>query len=218
MAELVIGGVITSDVWMDGDVSSSSVRRWLAANTKAKEVVVRLNSPGGDAFEGVAIYNALKRHDAKIIVEVEGLAASAASVIAMAGEEVRVHQGAQIMIHEASSIAWGNAKDMRSTADRLEKINAEVAEIYVARTGKSADEVLKLMADETWMGGRDAVSLGFATSVIAAKAKPQQSARAQAMLSTYRRAPESVLARQVMTVRPSPLGELARATVRIGDR
>lgn len=223
-AELVVGGVVTADPWVPGDVSSDMVRRWLAANSKSKDVILRLNSPGGDAFEGVAIYNALKRHDANVIIEVEGLAASAASVIAMAGHEVRVHQGAQIMIHEASTVVWGNAKELRSNADRLEKINVEVAAIYVARTGKSTEEVLKLMADETWMGGKDAVSLGFADKVIAARVKqPQQSARAQAMLSTYKRTPESVRAQSLsrqMSIAPrmTPLGELARALTRNGGK
>lgn len=220
-AELVIGGVITSERWSSDDVSAALVRRWLGENAKAKEIVVRVNSGGGDAFEGVAIFNALKRHDARIVVDVEGLAASAASIIAMAGDEIRVHQGAMIMIHEASTFAWGNAKDLRSSADRIEKIGVEVADIYVARSGKSKDEVLKMMADETWMGAKDAVSLGFADEVIPAKAKPQQSARSQAMLSTYKRAPAALVslsrvAQPQLSAARSPLGELARAAARIG--
>lgn len=222
-AELVIGGVITSDPWMDGDVSSASVRTWLEKHAKEKDILVRLNSPGGDAFEGVATFNALKRHGARVMVEVEGLAASAASVIAMAGDTIAVHSGAQIMIHEASSIEWGNAKDLRKTADRLDKIGIEVAQIYATRTGQSVERVLELMAEETWMGGKDAVQLGFADKVIPAKAKPQQSARAQALMSTYKRAPRSLFeqtqARQQMTAVRSPLGELARGhKARIGDR
>lgn len=222
VAELVIGGVITADAWWDDDVSSSFVRSWLTKNAKAKEIVVRLNSPGGDAFEGVAIFNAMKRHDARVIVEVEGLAASAASVIAMAGDEIRVHQGAQIMIHEAATFMAGNASDMRKKADVLEKINVEVAQIYAARTGQSQESILQLMADETWMGGADAMRLGFADKVIAAKAKPQQSARSQALMSTYRRAPRSLTEqpqRQQMNAMRTPLGELARGPkARIGDK
>lgn len=224
MAELVIGGVISSSDYWGDETTSKSVRQWLASNAKAKEITVRLNSPGGDAFEGVAIYNALKRHEARIVVDVEGLAASAASVIAMAGDEIRVHQGAQIMIHEAGSMAWGNAKDLRKTADLLEKINAEVAEIYASRTGQTVARVLELMADETWMGAKDATSLGFADKALPAKAKPQQSMRAQALMSTYRHAPKSLTERpqtrqQMNAACPSgPLGELARAGARIGDR
>lgn len=215
-AELVIGGVITADPWMSGDVSAAMVRKWLGENAKAKEIVVRVNSGGGDAFEGVAVYNALKRHDARIIVDVEGLAASAASVIAMAGDEIRVHQGAMIMIHEASTFAWGNAKDLRSSADRIEKIGVEVADIYVARSGKSKDEVLKMMADETWMGGKDAVSLGFADQVIEPKKKkkhdmPEMSALSRIMLAGYRNAPG--LLRAELLARPS----LAQSYA-IGDR
>jgi ATP-dependent protease ClpP protease subunit len=220
-AELVIGGVITTMAWSSSDITSASVRRWLSENAKAKEVVVRLNSPGGDAFEGVAIYSMLKRHDARIVAEVEGLAASAASVVLMAADEIRVHQGAQVMIHKASCMAWGDADMFRAEADRLDKINVEVAEIYAARTGKSSEEILGLMSDETWMGGKDAVSMGFADKVIPAKGKPQaqQSARAQAMLSMYKRAPQSLIEQPrhaQLSAGRTPLGELARAPSRIG--
>src|SRR5688572_26772936 len=97
--ELFIDDIIGGDWWFTG-VTAKFVNKWLKENAKAKEILVRVNSPGGDVFEGMAIMNALKRADARVIIEVEGLAASSASFIAMAGDEVRIHKGAQMMIHE----------------------------------------------------------------------------------------------------------------------
>lgn len=222
-AELVIDGVISSEAWWGDEVTPKQLNAWLAEHAKAKELTVRLNSPGGDALAGMAMHAALKRMDARIVVEVEGIAASAASVIAMAGDEIRVHQGAQIMIHEAWTYTLGNAKDLRKQADVLEGLNKAFAELYATRSGQAVEHVLEMMADETWMGGKDAVRLGFADVVIPAKAKPQQSARAQALMSTYKRVPESLREQprprqQQLTVGRTPLGELARAGARIGDK
>lgn len=211
--EFMIDDVISADPWWGG-VSSKNVRDWLAANASAKEVTVRLNSPGGDAFEGVAIYNALKRHGARVIVEVEGLAASAASVAAMAGDEIRVHQGAQLMIHEAQTVAYGPASEFNKAADRLRKINSEVADVYAARTGQTRAKVLDLMAAETWMGATEAKSLGFATSVLPAKAKPLDSsvknhAQVSAVLSSYRNAPAALRGTVLNQHGAMPLAALA---------
>lgn len=187
--ELAVDDVIGQDWWFTG-VTAKSVNRWLKDNAKAKEILVRVNSPGGDVHEGFAIMNALKRSDARVIVEIEGLAASAASVIAMAGDEIRVHQGAMVMIHEAWGIMAGSADDFEARAELLRKINVDAAAVYAARTGQSNERVLELMAAETWMTADEAKSLGFVDTVIAAKGRvssaPRNQSRAMALLSSYR--------------------------------
>lgn len=131
-----------------------------------KDVTVNINSPGGDFFEGVAIYNLLREHPAKVTVRVMGLAASAASVIAMAGDEILMGDGSFIMIHNAWAVAIGNRHDMRAASDQLEPFDAAMADVYAARTGMSAKDAAAMMDKETWIGARQAVEDGFATGMI----------------------------------------------------
>ena len=132
-----------------------------------RPVVVNLNSPGGDFFEGVAIYNLLTQHPEKVTVNVLGLAASAASVIAMAGDEINMGEGAFLMIHNAWAMAGGNRHDMREVADMLEPFDAAMADLYAARTGMDKKDVAALMDAETWMGKTAAIDSGFATGALA---------------------------------------------------
>lgn len=131
----------------------------------ARTINVRINSPGGDVFDGVAIYNALVRHDARIVVHVDGLAASIASVIAMAGDEVRMNEGSFFMIHDPWMLAIGPAEEMRSAADLLDKIGNSIAAIYEKRTGLPRAEITALMNAETWMDAEEARDKGFADAV-----------------------------------------------------
>jgi ATP-dependent Clp protease protease subunit len=132
------------------------------AGIKASTIHVRINSPGGDVFDGMAIYNALKRHPSEVVTHVDGLAASAASVIALAGDRVVMGTGSFLMIHDAWGIVIGNANDMREMAESLEKISGSLAGIYVTRTGKDAAEIGRLMNAETWFTAEEAVAEGFA--------------------------------------------------------
>ena len=186
MAEILIYDAI-DPYW---GVSASEVVRVLR-DLKGADITVRINSPGGSALDGVAIYNALSRYPGKVTVEVDGIAASAASIIAMAGSEIRVSQGAMIMIHEAWAYTQGPAEDHLSTAALLTKLNAEVAGIYAARSGKTADECLAIMAAETWMGASEAVALGFADTAVPAKTRPAPDTQASArMIAAFKNAPK----------------------------
>ena len=131
-----------------------------------RDVTVNINSPGGDFFEGVTIYNLLREHPHKVTVKIMGLAASAASVIAMSGDDVRMTDGSFLMIHNAWAIAIGNRHDMREAADWLEPFDAAMAEVYAARSGLDTTEVAAMMDRETWMGVDDAIENGFATGRI----------------------------------------------------
>ena len=136
----------------------------------AKDVVVNINSPGGDFFEGVAIYNLLREYQGKVTVRVLGVAASAASVIAMAGDEILMGEGSFLMIHNAWAVAVGNRHDMRDTAQVLEPFDAAMAALYAQQTGMTIKDAQTLMDRETWIGADQAVADGFASGLIPSSA------------------------------------------------
>lgn len=146
-------------------------------------VTVNVNSPGGDVFEGLAIYNLLREHDGEVTVKVLGLAASAASFIAMAGDKVQIARAGFLMIHNSWVIASGNRNDMREIADWLEPFDAAMADIYATRTGLDAKAVAKLMDAESWIGGAAAVEQGFADELLASDQIGKADAKAQANAS-----------------------------------
>ena len=136
------------------------------AAVEADEIEVFLNSPGGDAFGGLAIMNALRRHGATVTVHVDGLAASAASMVAMGGDEVVMGRGAQMMIHDTSTIAWGPAAVMEKTRKLLDKLSNSYAHVYAARAGGTRDEWREAMKAESWYTAEEAVEAGLANRLI----------------------------------------------------
>ena len=132
---------------------------------EAKTIMLRLNTPGGNVFEGLAIFNALQRHPARIEVYVDGLAASAGSLIAMVGDSITVAENAFLMIHRAWALVIGNANDMSETADTLRQIDDTLAKTYAKRSGVSESHALSIMDSETWLTAEDALELGFADQV-----------------------------------------------------
>lgn len=132
---------------------------------EVSKIHLHISSDGGEVFAGRAIYNQLAQHKARIIVHVDGIAASIASLIAMAGNEIRMGEGAFIMIHNAWSIAVGNAKEMRARADVLETIDASITGTYAKRTKNDVAQIKKWMEAETWFSAEDAVAKGFADVV-----------------------------------------------------
>lgn len=152
----------------DWDGSGVTARRIGAAlrSIGQRDVTVSINSPGGDFFEGVAIYNLLREHPARVTVRVVGLAASAASVIAMAGDDILMGDGAFFMVHNAWAVAVGNRHDMKAAFDMLEPFDAAMADLYARRTGMKQEDVVKLMDAETWLGAKAALQDGFATGML----------------------------------------------------
>jgi len=132
---------------------------------KAGTIHLRINSPGGSVFDGTALYNAIKQHKAKVITHVDGLAASIASVIALAGDEVRMGENAFFMIHEPWSMVIGGADTMREEADLLDKVGGTIAKIYSDKSGKPLQEILDFMASETWFTARDALDNGLIDTI-----------------------------------------------------
>ncbi len=157
---------------------------------KAKTITVRINSPGGDVFDGTAIFNALKNHSSKVITRVEGLAASMGSVIAMAGKEVQAYKNSMLMIHNAWVLAAGNASDLRDIADILEKIDGNIVDIYNAQASCGKKKIRDMMNATTWMTADESKELGFIDTVLEAG---KASAKARFDLSMFNNVPEGLI-------------------------
>lgn len=164
---ITIFDVIGQDYWTGEGVTAKRIAGALRAIGEDKPVTVLVNSPGGDMFEGLAIYNLLREHKGEVTVKVLGLAASAASVIAMAGDNIQVARAGFLMIHNAWIMVAGNRHDMREYADYLEPFDRSMADLYSARTGIEFKVMQKIMDAESWIGGSDAVEQGFADSLLA---------------------------------------------------
>jgi ATP-dependent Clp protease, protease subunit len=160
------------------------------------ELTVRINSPGGSVFDGVAIYNALKRHDAVITVWIDGIAASIASMIAMAGDEVVMPENAMLVLHDPSGLVAGTASDMRAMAEALDRMKAGMVAAYRDKSGRDDAEIEALLRDETWLSAQEAVALSLADRVD----EPVRMA-ARFDLSRFRNPPPQLVA---MTPNASP--------------
>lgn len=156
--------IIGEGYYSDGVTLSAVSSKLNSMN--GNDVTVNINSAGGDMFEGLAIYNALREYDGKVTVRVMGMAASAASIIAMAGDEVLIGESAFFMIHNAWSLAIGNKHDFAKASEDFAKFDDAMAQIYTKKTGKDYDEIVKMMDDETWIIGSDSVDMGFASGLL----------------------------------------------------
>ncbi|URL59615.1 Clp protease ClpP [Luteibacter flocculans] len=171
--------VIGYDYWNGDGVTAKRVAAALRS-MGAGPVTVNINSPGGDMFEGLAIYNLLREHDGEVTVKVLGLAASAASVIAMAGDTVEISRAGFLMIHNAWVMAVGNRNDLAEVAATLKPFDDAMASIYAARTGADQKAMAKLMDAETWIGGQAAIDDGFADSLLPSDQVEKGSGKASA--------------------------------------
>lgn len=151
------------DSWFGVNAEALVVK--ISALDPETELTVRVNSPGGNAFDGINIANAIMRHPGKTTTYIDGLAASAASVIAVASDEVVVSKYGQAMVHDARSGQYGTAKDLRSVADHLEKLSASYAKLYADRAGGTVEDWAQAMADETWYTAEEMVAAGLASRV-----------------------------------------------------
>lgn len=167
-------------------------------NLDVKTINLRINSPGGNVFDGVAIFNALIKHDAYVKTHIEALAASISSIIALAGDEVEIAENAFYMIHNPYTWAMGDAESMRKTARMLDKVTDSLIKTYTNKTGKSAEEVKQLMDDETWFTSDEAKAAGFADSIT-----DEEEVEAAFDLSVFNNVPEHVY-NSLKASKPSP--------------
>ena len=166
--ELMVYGAIGGGDWFNPGITASDIAGALK-DLRAPRLNVRINSGGGDAFDGTAIYTMLCRHPAQVVTYIDGLAASAASVIAMAGDEIRISDAGMLMIHDASTMTYGNGAAHRSGADLLDKISDVIAGVYANRAGEDAAHWRALMSDAsgdgTWYTGQEALDAGLVDEV-----------------------------------------------------
>lgn len=165
-ATIYIYDQIGQDFWGEG-IGASDFVSDLNDLGAVSEINLHINSPGGSIFDGVAIYNSLVNHSAKVNVKIDGLAASIASVIAMAGDHIEIAENGMMMIHDPWNMVMGGSEDMRKEADLLDQLKNSIVGTYARRTERDRGELGQMMTDETWMDGLESVAEGFADDVSA---------------------------------------------------
>jgi ATP-dependent Clp protease protease subunit len=196
VGDITLYGPIGMDFFGDG-ITSGTFKRDLAALGAVDSIDVRIDSPGGNVSDARAIYNLLVDHKATVNVKIDGTAASAASFIAMAGDNIQIAEGGLFMIHDVRGVARGTASDMRKAAEIIDALTATIADTYQARTGISLKRITDMMTAETWLTGPDAVKLGFADSVIPNKRKSSAASNlVSAYAEAYRNPPSNLQPRR----------------------
>jgi len=210
-AEILIYGDI-GDSWWGESVTASQFVKDINA-LQADQITVRINSYGGSVHDGVAIHNAMKRHTATIDVQIDGLAASIASLIAMAGDKVTIAENALMMIHAPLTGVWGNAVDLREAADMLDTHSRAVATSYASKSGKSADDVLALLSDgkDHWFTAAEALAEGYVDAVGAVNDDGAQ-ASARFDLSRFKDVPAALLRARPQAAAAAAITPVASAT------
>ena len=162
--ELIFSGPIADESWWGDEITPAMFRDELS---KVKgNITVWLNSPGGDCFSASQIYTMLRNHNGKVTVKIDGIAASAASVVAMAGDETFISPTGMIMIHNPMTFASGNKSDMEKAIAVLEEVKESIINAYVRKTGLSRNKISKLMDEETWLNAEKALQLGFVDGIL----------------------------------------------------
>lgn len=163
------------EIWLYGSIGSDFFGEGVTAKQFADDIKklgnitqlhLRINSDGGVVTDARAMYNILVEHKAHVTVHIDGIAASAASFLAMAGDEIEISEGGFFMIHDARAVSIGTAEDMRHMADVLDQVNETIRQTYAARTGIEEDKIKKWMEEETWFTGKEAVNFGFADKLV----------------------------------------------------
>lgn len=205
------------DYWTGDGVTAKRISAALRSMNGA-DVTVNINSPGGDVFEGLAIYNLLREYKGKVTVRVLGLAASAASFIAMAGDDIQIARAGFFMIHNSWTIAGGNRNDFMEVASFLGQIDTALADIYAVHTGSTVEAMQKLMDAETWMGGSVSVDEGFADGLLPSDAVKEDTTASSPHLVAARRL-DLILAKQGMprTERRSLIQDIKSGTPSAAD-
>ena len=211
IAEIFIFDVIVDYAWDEDEVTAKGFIDELKALGELDEIRVRIHSPGGSVWAGNVIYNVLKRHSAKVTVIVDGLAASIASVIAMAGDTIIMPENAMMMIHNPMAYGGGNVKELQKVIDRLETAKVGMLASYSSKTGLTDEKLIDLLDAETWMTAADAKLLGFADEV----GQPVEMA-AKFDLSRYSNAPQSLF-NNLQPAVPKPPVPVAQQTPEQGD-
>ena len=166
-SELIFNGPISEETWYGDEITPAAFRNEL--NKINGDLTVWINSPGGDVFAASQIYTMLCDHAGKVTVKINGIAASAASVVAMAGDETLIAPTAMIMIHDPSTLAYGNKADMKKAIELLDEVKESIINAYEKKTSLSREKIARMMSDETWLNAKQAHELGFADGILFAE-------------------------------------------------
>ena len=177
---LFLNGTIAEDSWFDDDISPAIFKDELNADTG--DISVWINSPGGDCVAAAQIYNMLKDYKGKVTIMIDGLAASAASVIAMAGDKVLMSPVSMMMIHNPATMAFGDHTEMKKTIDMLDEVKESIINAYEIKSGLPRDKISKLMDQETWMNANKAIELGLADGLIEKQDNTEIKVKPEALL------------------------------------
>ena len=194
-------------------IGAKAFSRQLHEAGEVSRIDLHINSIGGDVFDAAAMMNELKAHPARVEVYVDGLAASAASVLAMAGDRIVMGEGAFLMIHDPWTVAWGAAEALEKAAEMLKKVKDEIAKIYAQRSGQAEAWALEKMSEETWFGPEEAVAAGLADEALgeglASETMRVDNSRRTRVAARWRNAPAGVMDR---LIQPEPEPEVVENT------
>lgn len=209
-ADVFIYGEIVSYQWDDSDTTASSFKKELDGLGDVSAINLYINSPGGSVFEGVAIHNMLKRHKAAVTVHVDALAASIASVIAMAGDKVVMPKNSMLMIHNPWTFAMGNAAELRKVADDLDRIGGSAFQTYIQKAGNklSEDKLQEMLDAETWLSADEAYDFGLCDMV---EEENQMAASvSEEMFAKYKNVPKQIVNQQEIQITAEEMAQRQR--------
>lgn len=169
--ELIFNGPISEDTWFGDEITPAMFRNELSK--VSGDLTVWLNSPGGDVFAASQIYTMLRSHKGKVTVKIDGIAASAASVVAMAGDETLIAPTGMLMIHNPSTVAFGNKEAMQKAIELLDEVKESIINAYEEKSGLSRSKIARMMDEETWLNAKKAQSLGLVDGILFASGQPQ---------------------------------------------
>ena len=170
-AELIFNGPISEDTWFGDEITPAMFRNELSK--VSGDLTVWLNSPGGDVFAASQIYTMLRNHKGKVTVKIDGIAASAASVVAMAGDETLIAPTGMLMIHNPSTVAFGNKEAMQKAIELLDEVKESIINAYEEKSGLSRSKIARMMDEETWLNAKKAQSLGLVDGILFASGQPK---------------------------------------------
>ena len=203
---LFLNGTIAEESWFDDDITPALFRNELMSRTG--DITVWINSPGGDCFAAAQIYNMLMDYKGQVTVKIDGIAASAASVIAMAGTRVLVSPVAMIMIHNPATIAMGDHNEMQKAIDMLAEVKESIINAYEIKTGLSRNKISRLMEEETWMNAKMAVELGFADDILKRETNDNSTVEMSGNATLFsRKSADHMLINNMKESRPERKGE-----------
>ena len=163
-AELIFNGPISEDTWFGDEITPAMFRNELAK--VSGDLTVWVNSPGGDVFAASQIYTMLRNHKGKVTVKIDGIAASAASVVAMAGDETLIAPTGMLMIHNPSTVAFGNKEAMQKAIELLDEVKESIINAYEEKSGLSRSKIARMMDEETWLNAKKAKEMGFVDGIL----------------------------------------------------